>query len=88
MSIAKRTIESRWGNFDYWFERIDDTYTRHIFEGPREAVVVAVGDRLKGTTVMYEYMFTVSDMGPHPDPQKARCNWLRAECTSSNYAGD
>lgn len=88
MSTQTETRPTRWGEVAYTYERIDSTYARHIFEGPREAVIVQVADGLRRTTQMYEHMFVLNSMGPHLDAQKARCNWIRAECTSSNYAGD
>lgn len=88
MSTETQTRATRWGEVTYTYERMDSTYGRHIFEGPREAVIVEVANGLQRTTQMYEHMFTLNSLVPHRDEQKARCNWIRAECTSSNYAGD
>lgn len=88
MTTKTETRQTRWGDVQYTYERIDGTYGRHVFEGPREAVIMQVADGLRRTTQMYEHMFTLTSMAPHSDPQKARCNWMRAECQSSNYAGD
>lgn len=88
MSKQTEMKSTRWGEVSYTHERIDSTYARHVFEGPREAVIVKVADGLRGTTQMYEFMYTLQSFAPHSDPEKARCNWVRAECLSSNYAGD
>lgn len=80
--------QTRWGDVQYTYERIDGTYGRHIFEGPREAVIVEVAKGLQRTTQMYEHMFRLCSLSPHSDRKLAECNWVRAECQSSNYAGD
>ena len=88
MSTETETRRTRWGEVTYRCERIDDTYRRHTFEGPREAVIVQIANGLSRTTEMYEHMFRISSITPHSDPKKAECQWISAECISSNYAGD
>jgi hypothetical protein len=74
--------ETRWGKVQIQQDRLDGTYTRLTYEGPRDAVIVAVADNLNGTTQMYEHMFTVESITP-VDQHK-----LRVTCMRSNYAGD
>jgi hypothetical protein len=51
-------------------------------EGPREAVIAEVADRMARCTQCYEHMFTVYSV-EQPD------NWtLRIKCIENLYAGD
>lgn len=79
----KHERETRWGKVEIQEDRLDDTYTRLTFEGPRDAVMVEVGRALSGTTQMYEHMFKVESLEQLP-----KFNRLRATCMRSNYAGD
>jgi hypothetical protein len=88
MQTFREKRQTRWGEVDYTRERIDETYTRHTYEGPRDAVIVQIADGLRSTTQCYEFMYRLDSLALHPDPAKAKFRWMRAECVSSNYAGD
>ena len=78
-----REVQTRWGIVKHTSERLDRTYTRHTYEGPRQAVIVTVGERSKSTTQQYEHMFTIESISSQRD------GWfLTIVCMASNYAGD
>lgn len=74
-------IETRWGKVKHKCERLDGTYRKHSYEGPRSAVMVAVADFLKGATQQYEHMRTIDSVAV--DEYR-----MIVACTQSNYAGD
>lgn len=76
-------LQTRWGEVRHLRERLDDTYTRHTYQGPREAVIVLVAHALEATTQCYEFMFRLESLTP------AGSNGIvEAVCRESNYAGD
>lgn len=75
-------LQTRWGEVRHLRERLDDTYTRHTYQGPKSAVIERVGARLAAVTPMYEHMFMVESVSAIPNGR------IEVVCMQSNYAGD
>jgi len=80
-------LETRRGVVAMTSTTLDDNRSRVVYEGPLPAVILAVAARLQECTPHYDHMFDVASLRPVDETNTFFGAW-RAECRSTNYAGD
>ena len=85
-------LRTRFGEVTLTYGEYEGQYQKMWYEGPAEAVFLAVAGSLEATTTCYEHMFQITNIEITKESQgmyEGECHQqLKVTCKWTSYAGD